>query len=60
MWGGSFQCYFCGKMVYAVERISAEGRFFHRSCFTCHSCGITLRLGGYAFDKNSGEINIIF
>ncbi|XP_014899759.1 F-actin-monooxygenase mical1 isoform X1 [Poecilia latipinna] len=49
------QCYFCGKMVYAVERISAEGRFFHRSCFTCHSCGITLRLGGYAFDKNSGR-----
>ncbi|XP_032414714.1 F-actin-monooxygenase mical1 isoform X1 [Xiphophorus hellerii] len=49
------QCYFCGKMVYAVERISAEGRFFHRSCFTCHSCDITLRLGGYAFDKNSGR-----
>lgn len=49
------QCYFCGKMVYVVERISAEGRFFHRSCFTCHKCGITLRLGGYAFDKNSGR-----
>ncbi|KAM4737736.1 F-actin-monooxygenase mical1 isoform 1-T2 [Anableps anableps] len=51
----SEQCYFCGKMVYVVERISAEGRFFHRSCFTCHKCGITLRLGGYVFDKNSGK-----
>ncbi|KAK5611091.1 hypothetical protein CRENBAI_022162 [Crenichthys baileyi] len=51
----SEQCYFCRKMVYAVERISAEGTFFHRSCFTCYKCGITLRLGGYAFDKTSGK-----
>ncbi|MEQ2199346.1 hypothetical protein XENOCAPTIV_016242 [Xenoophorus captivus] len=51
----SEQCYFCRKMVYAVERISAEGTFFHRSCFTCYKCGITLRLGGYAFDKTSEE-----
>ncbi|KAM4571084.1 F-actin-monooxygenase mical1 isoform 2-T3 [Fundulus diaphanus] len=51
----SEQCYFCKEMVYAVERVSAEGMFFHRSCFTCHKCGITLRLGGYAFDKNSGR-----
>ncbi|XP_015259172.1 PREDICTED: protein-methionine sulfoxide oxidase mical1-like [Cyprinodon variegatus] len=51
----SEQCYFCGEMVYVVERVSAEGKFFHRSCFTCHKCGITLRLGGYAFDKTSGR-----
>ncbi|PWA31659.1 hypothetical protein CCH79_00006383, partial [Gambusia affinis] len=54
------QCYFCGTMMYAVERISAEGRFFHRSCFTCHSCSITLRLGGYVFDKNSVFVAHIF
>ncbi|XP_041860308.1 F-actin-monooxygenase mical1 isoform X2 [Melanotaenia boesemani] len=51
----SEECYFCSQRVYALERISAEGKFFHRSCFTCHQCGITLRLGGYTFDQNSGR-----
>ncbi|XP_026223575.1 F-actin-monooxygenase mical1 [Anabas testudineus] len=51
----SEECYFCGQRVYALERISAEGKFFHRSCFTCHQCGITLRLGGYAFDQTTGR-----
>lgn len=51
----SEECYFCGGRVYALERISAEGKFFHRSCFTCHRCGITLRLGGYTFDQTTGE-----
>ncbi|XP_040912898.1 F-actin-monooxygenase mical1 [Toxotes jaculatrix] len=51
----SEECYFCGQRVYAVERISAEGKFFHRSCFTCHQCGITLRLGGYTFDQTTGR-----
>ncbi|CAB1440626.1 unnamed protein product [Pleuronectes platessa] len=48
-------CYFCGQRVYVVERISAEGKFFHRSCFTCHQCSITLRLGGYTFDQATGR-----
>lgn len=51
----SEECYFCGRRVYVLERISAEGRFFHRSCFTCHQCGATLRLGGYAFRPTTGE-----
>ena len=51
----SEECYFCGQRVYVLERISAEGKFFHRSCFTCHQCGITLRLGGYTFDQTTGE-----
>lgn len=51
----SEECYFCGQRVYVLERISAEGRFFHRSCFSCHKCGITLRLGGYTFDEATGE-----
>lgn len=28
-----------------MERLSAEGRFFHRGCFRCEYCGISLRLG---------------
>uniref|UniRef100_A0A671UFI6 Molecule interacting with CasL protein 1 n=1 Tax=Sparus aurata TaxID=8175 RepID=A0A671UFI6_SPAAU len=52
----SEECYFCGQRVYVLERISAEGKFFHRSCFTCHQCSITLRLGGYTFDPTTGEV----
>ncbi|XP_060914055.1 F-actin-monooxygenase mical1 isoform X1 [Labrus mixtus] len=51
----SEECYFCGQRVYVLERISAEGKFFHRSCFTCHKCSITLRLGGYTFDQTTGR-----
>lgn len=52
--GGSDTCHFCKKRVYIMERLSAEGYFFHRECFRCHICGCTLRLGGHAFDSNQG------
>ncbi|XP_077428224.1 F-actin-monooxygenase mical1 isoform X2 [Vanacampus margaritifer] len=48
-------CYFCDGRVYVLERISAEGKFFHRGCFTCHRCGVTLRLGDYAFHQDTGR-----
>ncbi|CAB1313573.1 unnamed protein product [Coregonus sp. 'balchen'] len=41
--GGSDVCFFCRKRVYVMERLSAEGKFFHRSCFKCDYCGTTLR-----------------
>uniref|UniRef100_A0A8C0H919 LIM zinc-binding domain-containing protein n=1 Tax=Chelonoidis abingdonii TaxID=106734 RepID=A0A8C0H919_CHEAB len=47
-------CYFCGKRVYILERVSAEGHFFHRGCFQCRQCGTTLRLGDFAFDEDDG------
>uniref|UniRef100_A0A8C6YGI2 LIM zinc-binding domain-containing protein n=1 Tax=Naja naja TaxID=35670 RepID=A0A8C6YGI2_NAJNA len=43
-------CYFCHKRVYVMERLSAEGKFFHRSCFKCEYCATTLRLSSYAYD----------
>uniref|UniRef100_W5K147 Molecule interacting with CasL protein 1 n=1 Tax=Astyanax mexicanus TaxID=7994 RepID=W5K147_ASTMX len=46
---GSSECYFCHQQLYVLERGSAEGKFFHRSCFTCQQCGTTLRQGGYTF-----------
>ncbi|XP_052453534.1 F-actin-monooxygenase mical2b isoform X5 [Carassius gibelio] len=52
--GGSDTCHFCEKRVYIMERLSAEGYFFHRECFRCNICGCTLRLGGHAFDSNQG------
>ncbi|KAF5302677.1 hypothetical protein FQA39_LY10173 [Lamprigera yunnana] len=48
---GSEYCHFCQKRVYLMERLSAEGRFFHRGCFKCQYCCTTLRLGSYLFDK---------
>ncbi|XP_075899014.1 F-actin-monooxygenase mical2b isoform X6 [Nelusetta ayraudi] len=49
--GGSDTCHFCAKRVYVMERLSAEGYFFHRECFRCVVCNCTLRLGGHAFDS---------
>ncbi|XP_039222156.1 F-actin-monooxygenase MICAL3 isoform X19 [Crotalus tigris] len=53
--GGSDVCYFCHKRVYVMERLSAEGKFFHRSCFKCEYCTTTLRLSSYAYDLVDGK-----
>ncbi|XP_022241856.1 uncharacterized protein LOC106459621 isoform X1 [Limulus polyphemus] len=51
--GGSEVCYFCNKRVYLMERLSAQGFFFHRSCFKCEYCNGSLRLRNYAFDSTA-------
>nr|DBA17615.1 TPA: hypothetical protein GDO54_003035 [Pyxicephalus adspersus] len=53
--GGSDTCYFCKKRVYVVERLSAEGHFFHRECFKCSFCSTILRLGNYVFNMEEGK-----
>ncbi|CAM5160665.1 unnamed protein product [Natator depressus] len=53
--GGSDICYFCKKRVYVMERLSAEGHFFHRECFKCDVCSTTLRLAIYTFDVEQGK-----
>ncbi|XP_013888444.1 F-actin-monooxygenase mical2b [Austrofundulus limnaeus] len=53
--GGSDVCHFCSKRVYVMERLSAEGYFFHRGCFRCHVCNCTLRLGGHAFHSQEAK-----
>ncbi|XP_061865765.1 F-actin-monooxygenase MICAL3 isoform X1 [Colius striatus] len=53
--GGSDVCYFCRKRVYVMERLSAEGKFFHRTCFKCEYCATTLRLSSYAYDIEDGK-----
>ncbi|XP_054999968.1 F-actin-monooxygenase MICAL2 isoform X3 [Sorex araneus] len=53
--GGSDTCYFCKKRVYVMERLSAEGHFFHRECFRCDICATSLRLPSYAFDSDEGK-----
>jgi len=50
--GGSEICHFCAKRVYVMERVSAEGKFFHRGCFRCEYCKNILRLGNYSYDRD--------
>ncbi|KAM9545264.1 F-actin-monooxygenase mical2b isoform 11-T12 [Salvelinus alpinus] len=54
--GSGDQCHSCQKRVYVVERISAEGLYFHRECFRCDTCGSVLRQGGHAFDSEQGKL----
>ncbi|KAM9461359.1 F-actin-monooxygenase MICAL2 isoform 2-T2 [Clarias gariepinus] len=49
-------CYACKKRVYVVERLSAEGLFFHRECFRCDTCSTPLCQGGQAFDSEQGKL----
>ncbi|KAM9854392.1 F-actin-monooxygenase mical2b [Aulostomus maculatus] len=53
--GGSDICHFCSRRVYVMERLSAEGFFFHRECFRCDVCNCTLRLGGHTFDSQEAK-----
>ncbi|XP_070410192.1 protein-methionine sulfoxide oxidase mical3b isoform X2 [Nothobranchius furzeri] len=46
---GSDVCFICEQKVYVMERLSAEGLFFHRSCFHCDDCSAPLRLLSYNF-----------
>lgn len=57
--GGSDVCHFCSKRVYVMERLSAEGYFFHRECFRCDACNCTLRLGGHTFDSQEGTLHLL-
>jgi hypothetical protein len=34
--------------VYPSERLSVEGKIFHKPCFKCAECKSTLRAGSYA------------
>jgi len=43
-----------------MERLSAEGKFFHRSCFKCEYCATTLRLSSYAYDIEDGKRKCLF
>lgn len=58
--GGSDICHFCTKRVYVMERLSAEGYFFHRECFRCDICNSTLRLGGHIFDSQESKFNSLW
>lgn len=53
--GGEDLCALCGEHLYILERVCADGRFYHRSCFCCHVCEATLWPGGYEQHPEDGE-----
>ncbi|CAG5122182.1 unnamed protein product, partial [Candidula unifasciata] len=46
--GGGDKCGICEKTVYAQEKIEAGGVAFHKTCFKCSHCKMTLNLQNYA------------
>uniref|UniRef100_A0A8D1SNJ7 Molecule interacting with CasL protein 1 n=1 Tax=Sus scrofa TaxID=9823 RepID=A0A8D1SNJ7_PIG len=48
-------CALCGQHLYILERLSVEGRFFHRSCFRCWVCEVTLWPGAYGQHPKDGH-----
>ena len=47
---GQEECANCGRRVYLAERLQVENCVFHRSCFRCMVCNISLRPGAHRFD----------
>ncbi|KAM4744975.1 F-actin-monooxygenase MICAL2 isoform 2-T2 [Anableps anableps] len=50
------KCHSCSKRVYMVERVCAEGLYFHRECFRCSTCNCSLPQGAHAFDSEEGKL----
>ena len=48
MFGGADRCLVCSNRVYFNEKLSADGKVFHKSCFRCSHCSKVLSLGTYA------------
>ena len=42
--GGGDPCAVCTKTVYAMEKIDAFGKAWHRTCFKCADCGKVLEV----------------
>ncbi|XP_076879774.1 F-actin-monooxygenase mical2b isoform X14 [Brachyhypopomus gauderio] len=49
-------CHVCKRRVYAVERLSAGGLFFHRDCVHRDTCSSPSCRGEYAFDAEQGRL----
>jgi hypothetical protein len=42
------KCVVCSKAVYEIEKLVADERVFHKTCFKCEHCKKTLSLGNFA------------
>merc|ERR1711879_906445 len=44
----SDKCVVCGKTAYAMEKMVADKKVFHKTCMKCEHCSKTLGLGNFA------------
>jgi hypothetical protein len=42
------KCAVCNKTVYAMEKIEADGKVYHKTCFRCSECNKPVSAGSYA------------
>jgi hypothetical protein len=50
--GGTTQkCMACDKTVYLVDKLTADGRIYHKACFRCHHCRNTLKVYNMCAEK---------
>jgi len=43
------QCAFCDKKVYVMEKVEANNKTYHKTCFKCSVCKSILRMGNFTF-----------
>ncbi|KAK2498215.1 hypothetical protein MC885_009926 [Smutsia gigantea] len=53
--GAGAQCALCGEQLCVLDRLCADGQFFHRTCFHCHVCEAMLWPGGYGQHPGDGH-----
>ncbi|XP_076436471.1 uncharacterized protein LOC143275991 [Babylonia areolata] len=46
--GGGEKCQVCQKTAYEQEKVMAGGLPFHKTCFKCSVCKLSLNLNNYA------------
>ncbi|ODM93218.1 LIM domain and actin-binding protein 1, partial [Orchesella cincta] len=47
------QCAMCEKRVYAMEKIEAGGKLYHKNCFRCSQCKSILRMDTFTSNKGT-------
>jgi len=45
---GDNMCKICQKRVYEMEKIIADNKIYHKTCFKCNHCNRVLSLGNFA------------
>ncbi|KAN0050760.1 hypothetical protein ACTA71_003908 [Dictyostelium dimigraforme] len=53
--GSTEKCIVCTKTVYPLEKLTADEKIYHKSCFKCTECNSILSLGKYA-SKDNGTL----
>tara|TARA_R110002050_G_scaffold70543_7_gene152032 strand:- start:584 stop:880 length:297 start_codon:yes stop_codon:yes gene_type:complete len=48
MFGAKEKCHKCGKTVYAVEKLNILDKTWHKWCFKCATCDMTLTMKNYS------------